>query len=105
MFAYLSRRGTRPRTTPRGCAGSPRPWPRSPAPAGLGGRHPGRLGGVTIIPDDSRDQAPASSAVPAGGMPGWQITLIAVAAALVTATAAVLLDRTRASRRSASATG
>jgi hypothetical protein len=38
-------------------------------------------------------------------MPGWQITLIAVAAALVAATAAVFLDRTQASRRSASATG
>ena len=43
--------------------------------------------------------------VTAGGMPGWQIALIAVAAALVTATAAVVLDRTRAGRRSASATG
>lgn len=39
-----------------------------------------------------------------GGMPGWQITLIALAAALVAATAAVFLDRTRA-RRSAAATG
>ena len=33
-----------------------------------------------------------------GGMPGWQITLIALAAALVTAVTAVLLDRARASR-------
>jgi hypothetical protein len=41
----------------------------------------------------------------AGGMPGWQITLIALAAALIAATAAVVLDRTRASHRSASATG
>jgi len=31
-----------------------------------------------------------------GGMPGWQITLIAVAAALVAATATMLLDRVRA---------
>ena len=37
----------------------------------------------------------------AGGMPGWQITLIAVAAALAAATAAVFLDRVRASHRSA----
>jgi hypothetical protein len=43
--------------------------------------------------------------ITAGGMPGWQITLIAVAAAVVAATAAVILDRARASRRSASATG
>jgi hypothetical protein len=42
--------------------------------------------------------------IPAGGMPGWQITLIAVAAALVAGTAAVFLDRARAARRPASAT-
>ena len=42
--------------------------------------------------------------ITAGGMPGWQITLIAVAAALVAAAAAVVLDRARASRRAASAT-
>jgi hypothetical protein len=38
-------------------------------------------------------------------MPGWQITLIAVAAALTAAAAAVFLDRVRANRRTASATG
>lgn len=43
--------------------------------------------------------------ITAGGMPGWQITLIAVAAALVAAAAAVFLDRARASRRPASTTG
>ena len=31
--------------------------------------------------------------ITAGGMPGWQITLIALAAALTAATAAVILDR------------
>jgi len=36
-----------------------------------------------------------------GGMPGWQITLIAVAAALAAATIAVFLDRARAGRRAA----
>jgi hypothetical protein len=36
-----------------------------------------------------------------GGMPGWQITLIAVAASLLAATAAVLADRARASRKAA----
>ena len=40
-----------------------------------------------------------------GGMPGWQITLIAVAAALVAAAAAVVLDRTRTSRRPAPSAG
>ena len=34
-----------------------------------------------------------------GGMPGWQITLIALAAALVAATVAVLLDHARAARK------
>jgi hypothetical protein len=34
-----------------------------------------------------------------GGMPGWQITLIALVAALVTAVTAVLIDRARASRK------
>jgi hypothetical protein len=34
-----------------------------------------------------------------GGMPGWQITLIAIGAALLAATVAVLLDRARATRR------
>jgi hypothetical protein len=45
--------------------------------------------------------APAVRVITAGGMPGWQITLIALAAALVAATAAVFLDRVRASHRSA----
>jgi hypothetical protein len=48
--------------------------------------------------------APAGAVrvITAGGMPGWQITLIAVAAALVAATAAVALDRARTSHRAAS---
>ena len=37
-------------------------------------------------------------------MAGWQITLIALGAALVAATAAVLLDRVRDARRAAPAT-
>ena len=35
-----------------------------------------------------------------GGMPGWQIALIAMAAALVAAAVAVLLDRARTARMS-----
>jgi hypothetical protein len=42
--------------------------------------------------------------VTAGGMAGWQITLIALGAALLAAAAAVLLDRALAARRSSSAT-
>ena len=42
--------------------------------------------------------------ITAGGMPGWQITLIAVGAALAGAALAVLLDRTRAARKTRAAT-
>ena len=60
---------------------------------------------VNVIPPGGEPaQAPAVGAVTAGGMPGWQITLIALGVALVAATAAVLLDRARAARRAASAT-
>ena len=37
----------------------------------------------------------------AGGMPGWQIALIAVGTALLVATVAVLADRARGARRQA----
>ena len=37
--------------------------------------------------------------VAAGGMPGWQITLIATGAAILAAAAAVLLDRAHTARR------
>jgi hypothetical protein len=47
---------------------------------------------------------PAVHAVNAGGMPGWQITLIAVGAALAAAALAVLIDRAWAARRRATAT-
>jgi hypothetical protein len=54
--------------------------------------------------------APASVPAPvqvrtivAGGMPGWQIALIAVGAALLAAALAVLADRALASRRAAAA--
>jgi hypothetical protein len=40
-----------------------------------------------------------------GGMPGWQIALIAVAAAVVAAAVAVILDRARATRRHQPALG
>ena len=39
-----------------------------------------------------------------GGMPGWQITLIAVGAALAGAAIALLLDRSRAARKTHPAT-
>jgi hypothetical protein len=40
-----------------------------------------------------------------GGMPGWQIALIAVGAALLAAAAAVFLDRARTARRHQAAPG
>ena len=42
---------------------------------------------------------PATRAVVTGGMPGWQIMLIAAGAALAAAVLAVLADRARAARR------
>jgi uncharacterized membrane protein YozB (DUF420 family) len=45
--------------------------------------------------------APAAHVVTAGGMPGWQITLIAIGAALLAATVAVILDRARTTHRNA----
>jgi hypothetical protein len=41
----------------------------------------------------------ATQAIVTGGMPGWQITLIAAGAALVAAVLTVLADRARAARR------
>ena len=44
-------------------------------------------------------QVATTHVVTIGGMPGWQITLIAAAAALFAAVLAVLLDRALAARR------
>jgi ABC-type branched-subunit amino acid transport system permease subunit len=43
--------------------------------------------------------SPAVHTVTVGGTPGWQIALFVVAAAVITAVVAVLLDRMRAGRR------
>ena|SRR6516165_1080748 len=58
-----------------------------PVPGGGGAASPD-AGPVTVV-----------RTVVVGGMPGWQIALIAVVAALVTAFAAVLAERTRMARR------
>ena len=42
---------------------------------------------------------PPTVQIVTGGMPGWQIALIAIGAAVVAAAAAVFLDRARAARR------
>ena len=66
------------------------PWPPPPPPS------------RTVPPPDGSGIAPPPPPVrfiAEGGMPGWQITLIALAAALVAAVLAVLLDRARAARK------
>jgi len=62
---------------------------------------------TTSVPHYGPPASVAPAQVPtviAGGMPGWQIALIALAAALCAATMAVVLDRARSARRAASAT-
>jgi hypothetical protein len=61
-----------------------------PRPAPDGGSY---LTGVAPSPD------PVVRTVVVGGMPGWQIALIAIVAALVAAVAAVLFERARSTRR------
>ena len=62
------------------------------APAAFAVQIPPGRGDGTVPP-------PTVRTVVTGGMPGWQIALIAVAAAAVAAAVAVLLDRARAARR------
>jgi hypothetical protein len=61
-----------------------------------------------VLPGGGGYVAPASvpaqiqyRTIVAGGMPGWQIALIAVGTALLAAAVAVLADRARAARRQA----
>jgi hypothetical protein len=104
MSAYPSRRRTRLTTrwlrritaALAALAGGLLAWAAAPAASAA----------IIPIPDGPYGPTPASpvQVIAAGGMPGWQITVIALAAALVAAAAAVFLDRARASRRAA-ATG
>ena len=66
---------------------------------------------ITIRPGNGLPGGTAASLVPApahpavsGSMPGWQITLIAIGAALLVAAVALLLDRARIARRRSTAT-
>jgi hypothetical protein len=56
--------------------------------------------GVSTSPVGTTPPAEVQTVV-VGGMPGWQIALIAMVAALLAATAAVLADRARSARRKA----
>jgi hypothetical protein len=70
--------------------------PPEPAPAHHPALSPWQLVGGYPVPGGVQVHT-----VVTGGTPGWQITLIAVAAALLAATVAVLADRARISRRQA----
>jgi hypothetical protein len=75
---------------------------------GWAGAVPAASASIILVPADGPygpAPAPAVRLITAGGMPGWQITLIAVAAALAAAATAVVLDRARARHRTASTTG
>jgi hypothetical protein len=54
---------------------------------------------MTIPPSGGIYQSPPPLVPASGGMPGWEITLIAVGAAVVAGVLAVLADRARAARR------
>jgi hypothetical protein len=64
---------------------------------------------LATIPDPGGGPAPRPQpsipTVVTGGMPGWQITLIALGAALLAAALAVLLDRASSRRRAAPRSG
>ena len=49
--------------------------------------------------DRTGQPPPQVHTIVTGGMPGWQITLIAAAAAVIAATVAVIVDRVWAARR------
>jgi hypothetical protein len=51
-----------------------------------------------------RSTGHTKTVISAGGMAGWQITLIALGAALLAAAGTLLLERVRAARRAAAAT-
>ena len=116
MFTHLSRRETQLRTAARHAAARLRRLAAVlatvacgllasaaivPAAFAYGIPQPGGPGGLTPATPALATTVPV---VTAGGMAGWQITLIALGAALVAAIAAVLLDRALAARRAASAT-
>ena len=72
------------------------------APAALAQSFPSPPPGQVAVLGPPRAGAPTTSyvrTVVIGGMPGWQIALIAAAAALFAVTVAVLADRAWAARR------
>jgi hypothetical protein len=109
MFAHLPRRGPHPRTAARQAAARLRRLAAALAAiicAVLASAAvvPAASATIPIPPGGPAVPAPAVRLVTEGGMAGWQIALIALGAALLAATAAVLLDRARAARQAAPAT-
>jgi hypothetical protein len=89
---------------PGGRPGSPAPAGAHPAvapPSGVVSRFEGP---VRPTPPQPHAAVPAHLHAATGGMAGWQITLIAIAAALAAATLAVVLDRALTARRRVSPT-
>ena len=110
MFAYLPRRRTHLNTAARLRRLIAALAAVTCGLLGWVGAVPAASASIIPVPDGAYGPAPGTPfgtvhVITVSGMPGWQITLIAVAAALVAAAVAVLLDRARASRRTASATG
>jgi hypothetical protein len=110
MFAYLSRRWAHLNTAARGRRVIAVLATVTCGLLGWAGAVPAASARVIPPPGGPYGPVPATpggtlQVITAGGMPGWQITLIAVIAALAAAAAAVLLDRARASRRTAATTG
>jgi hypothetical protein len=109
MFTHLPREESHPRTVARQAAARPRRLAAALAAVicavlASAAIVPAASASIPITPGGPAVPAPAVRVVTVGGMAGWQITLIALGAALVAATAAVLADRVRAARRAASAT-
>ena len=113
MFTHHLRQGPHPRTPVRNAGAR-----LSRAAATLAAVACGLLASAAAIPAAFASPIPvgdtgttATTPVPAttvrvitaGGMPGWQIAVIAVGAALVAAAATLLLNRTWAARRAVSA--
>ena len=84
---------------PAAFASADRPPPIN-APAGPAPAPPRNMTGAILGPDRA-GYPPVSHihTVVVGGMPGWQIALIAAGAAVLAAALAVILDRARADRR------
>ncbi|MFY9931069.1 MAG: hypothetical protein WAK82_24025 [Streptosporangiaceae bacterium] len=102
MFTFFSRKATQMTATLTAMAGAILAWTALPAAATAIIPVPGPGGSYGNTP---ATPGRAVQTITSGGMPGWQITLIAIAAALVAATTAVFLDRARSARRSASIGG